>query len=102
MVDSAGDKKRSGLNLDKARKVLDLKMHLMYQKARMKAEAAEQRNCERTVAGDLRLLYEQMRSRAREEKQVKERLRKLRHEVDANNEPGEAPPLLTEEDAAYS
>ena len=63
----------------------------MYQKARMKAEAAEQRNAERTVAGDLRLLYEQMRSRAREEKEVKERLRALRHEVDANKEPGDVP-----------
>ena len=55
MVDSAGDKKRSGLNLDKARKVLDLKMHLMYQKARMKAEVAEQRNGERTVDGSVHL-----------------------------------------------
>ena len=50
MADSAGDKKRSSLNLDKARKVLDLKMHLMYQKARAKAEAAEQRRTERSVA----------------------------------------------------
>ena len=64
MVDSAGDKKRSGLDLDKSRNVLDLKMHLMYQKARKKADAAEQKLGERSIAADLRAVYETTRERA--------------------------------------
>ena len=81
MVDSAGDKKRSGADLGKARKVLDLKVHLSYQKARAKAEAAERRLGERSVAADLRRVYEQTRGRVREENKVKERLRELRQEL---------------------
>ena len=50
------------------------------------------------MANDLRQLYVHMRERAREEKAVKERLRQLRREVDADREPEELP-LLTEEDA---
>jgi hypothetical protein len=45
-----------------------------------------------------RRLYVHMRERAREEKAVKERLRQLRREADADREPEELP-LLTEEDA---
>jgi predicted RNA-binding protein len=102
MSDSAGDKKRTGLNLEKARKTLDLKVHLLYQKARRKAEAKEQRAGERSVAHDLRSVYVAARERAREEAQVKRRLRELRREAagDDGDDGDEAAPLVTEADAA--
>ena len=99
MVESAGDKKRSGLNLDKARKVLDLKVHLAYQKAREKADAAERRLGERSVAADLRTVYMQARERANEENRTKEHLRALRRELLVEDE-DEATPLVTEADAS--
>lgn len=101
MADSAGDKKRTGLDLEKMRAVLDLKVHLMYKKARMKAEAAEQRKGMRSIAVDLRFVYLQSRARAQEEKEVKQRLRELRHELHGAEEDGDGEEtLLTEQDAA--
>jgi septal ring factor EnvC (AmiA/AmiB activator) len=101
MNDSAGDKKRTGLNLEKARKVLDLKVHLKYQKARDLAARREQRKGERSVAADLRALYVAARARAREEQRVKENLRTLRREMAETEEElaTEGEPLITEEDA---
>jgi hypothetical protein len=84
-----------------ARLVLDLKVHLMYEKARKKAEDAEQRKGFRSVASDLRLVYLQARARAREEKEVKQRLRELRHELHGAEEDGGGEvALLNEHDAA--
>jgi hypothetical protein len=79
-------------------KVLGLKVHLMYQKAREKKEKAEQRANHRSIASDLRAVYNAARQRAREEQAVKERLRQLRTERD--REDPEDEPLLTEADAA--
>ena len=78
--------------------VLELKVHTMYQRARQKAEAKEQRNGSRSIAADLRAVYVAARAHAKEEKEVKERLRQLRAgrvEEDLDNEP-----LLNEADSA--
>ena len=78
--------------------VLDLKVHLMYEKARAKKEKAEQRASHRSIATDLRAAYNATRQVAREEKEVKERLRQLRHE--RLEEDPDDEPLLDATDAA--
>ena len=98
MVDCMGDKKRTGLDLNKAAKTLDLKVHQMYQKARRNAEEAEQRRGERSVAADLRNIYVESRDRAREEIEVKQRLRELRHEL-STIEVEDEEPMINEADA---
>ena len=74
--------------------MLDLKVHLAYQKARNKAEATERRLGERCVATDLRTIFVQARARANEENRTKERLRELRREMLAESD--EDMPLVTE------
>ena len=78
--------------------VLDLKVHLMYEKARAKKEKAEQRAGHRSIATDLRAAYNATRQAAREEMEVKERLRQLRHK--RMEEDPDDDPLLNATDAA--
>jgi hypothetical protein len=79
-------------------KVLELKVHTMYQRAREKAEKKEQRSGNRSIAADLRSVYVAARALAQEEKEVKERLRQLRGERVAPDLDDE--PLLNEADSA--
>ena len=75
-------------------------MHLMYKKARGKTERKEQRLGERSVAADLRALHVAARERAQEEREVKERLRALRRELEETVAEVEQPELFDEGDAA--
>uniref|UniRef100_A0A7S0Q0E0 Uncharacterized protein n=1 Tax=Coccolithus braarudii TaxID=221442 RepID=A0A7S0Q0E0_9EUKA len=80
MVEVQGRKKATNLNLDKGRKMLELKMHLMHNNSVRKVHEKEQREGERSIADDLRTVYLAKRERAKEVAELKKRLSELRNQ----------------------
>ena len=94
-------KKRAQLNLEKGEVMLEVKMHEIYKTAQRKASAGEQRCGRRSVAEDLRLVFERARGVQKEKRALQLQMAALRQdEREAQAEEGsEEERLVTAEDA---
>jgi hypothetical protein len=90
-------KKRTSLRMEKGEAMLNVRMHEMYKAAQHKATQREMRAGERSIARDLKLVYERARGVAAEKRALQQQAAAL-HEDEADAREDEER-LVTEEDA---
>ena len=89
-------KKRSRLKMEKGQAMLEVKMHEMFKKAQQRDSDREQRSSQLTIAQDLRCIYERARAKAKEKRELDQRLAAVQEEAEGE---GDEEPLVTTEDA---